>query len=434
MSRVRELLERTRADVEARKREKPELQIPGDDRRVRWDSRRFCIIAEIKRSSLSAGAIRPGLDVASLARSYEAAGASAISVLTEPHFFGGSLRDLQLARQAAGVPLLQKDFVIDAFQIREAKAHGASFILLIARFLTSAQLQELVHACRELRMNPLVEITDENDLEKIPDRVEFLGVNARNLETLEVDTTKFATLRPKLPQSFLIAESGIRSHGDLRRVIELGYHGALIGEHLLRAPDPGAELASLVRLSSNRPRIKVCGITNERDAMLAVEEGADALGFIFAESPRKISAATLDAVRSRIPSGALCVGVFLGQSTEEITEAAQRWNLHVAQIYDDASPLMPIWKARRFNGEAVSAPVDMPLLWDVKMPDSEMPGVWKRLSNHPVFALAGGLTPENVTDAVEICRPVWVDVARGVEMKPGIKDPTRLREFIKVLR
>lgn len=436
MSRVQELLERKRVDVEARKRAGHANQVPNDDRRVRWDSKRFCVIAEIKRSSLSAGAIRPGLDVVSLARAYEAAGAAAVSVLTEPHFFGGSLSDLQVAHHVVGIPLLQKDFVIDAFQIAEAKVYGASFILLIARFLSRTQLQELVDACRELRMNPLVEITDEKDLEKIPDRLDFLGVNSRNLETLQVDTAKFASLRPKLPPSFVIAESGIRSNEDLRGVIDLGYNGALIGEHLLRASDPGAELAFLTRLSGNRPRIKVCGITNERDAMLAVEEGADALGFIFADSPRKISTAALGAIRAKIPAGVLCVGVFLGQSKEEITEAAQKWNLHVAQIYDAASPPMPVWKAHRIHSDAEIRMTDaaIPVLWDVKTSDSDMPGVWRKLSGHAVFAVAGGLTHENVKDAVEICRPVWVDVARGVEKEPGIKDPVRLREFMKVLR
>lgn len=434
MSGVREVLDRTRRGVETRKRAGL-AHIPEDDRRAQWSRNGFRIIAEIKRSSLSAGAIRPDLDLPALARSYEGAGAAAISILTEKHSFGGSLDDLACARKAVSLPLLQKDFVIDAFQIAEAKHYGASFVLLIARFLTRDELQSLLSVSRDLRMNAIVEITDETDLKKITEPVEFLGVNSRNLETLIIETGKFAELRKLLPDSFLIAESGIQSREMLRRVMDLGYHGALIGEHFLKCVEPAAELASFVRESGARPRVKVCGITTERDAMLAVEAGANALGFIFADSPRRISQKTLSAFRRKIPAGVQCVGVFLGQSEDAIAAATRQFDLDVAQIYDDLRPPMPVWNAYRFHSAAQAASASIePLLWDVKASESDLPLIWKSLATRPVFALAGGLHSGNVAQAVEICNPVWVDVARGVEKAPGVKDPEKLNAFMKVLR
>lgn len=433
MSRIEDLLQRTRQDVEHRK-QSGLASVPADDRRVRWNRTGFRIIAEIKRASLSAGAICPDLDLASLARAYEAAGAVAISVLTESHYFGGSMADLQRAHTAVSLPLLQKDFLIDPFQVHEAKAGGASFVLLIARFLSRQELRGMLAAVREMQLNAIVEVTDGEDLAKLDEPVEFLGVNARNLQTLEMDTGKFENLRSALPDAFLIAESGINTPELLERVIGLGYHGALIGEHFLRAADPAKELSSFVRTANHRPSVKICGITNETDALQAVESGADALGFIFAESPRRIDPRILAAIRPKIPAGILCAGVFLGQTQREIEDTVRRFDLHLAQVYDDAQPGVPVWIARRIHSPSAvtNTRLQNAVLWDVKSDDPL--NIWKSLAQEPVFALAGGLHPGNVTRAAEICRPVWVDVARGVEREPGVKDPAKLREFMKALR
>ena len=212
MSRIQELLDRKRRDVESRKLTarsiSKKLEIPTDDRRMRWSKRRFHLIAEIKRASLSAGSIRPNLRLKSIARAYEKAGVSAISILTEEHYFGGSLQDLKRVRKAILLPLLQKDFIIDPFQILEAKDAGADFVLLIVRFLTKNQLRSLLKLCEEIQINAIVEITNKRDLDKLSDPVAFLGVNSRDLDTLEIDTKKFARLIELLPkESFLIAES-----------------------------------------------------------------------------------------------------------------------------------------------------------------------------------------------------------------------------------
>jgi len=161
MSKLQDLLSRKRADIEARKARRADA--PQDDRRLRLDRRRCHIFAEVKRSSLSAGAIRD-LQPAKLAQDYEKAGASMISVLTEEHYFGGSLHDLSQVKSALRIPVLQKDFILDRFQLYEAKEAGADFVLLIARLLERQQLNELLHTAEELKINAIVEVTNEDEL------------------------------------------------------------------------------------------------------------------------------------------------------------------------------------------------------------------------------------------------------------------------------
>ena len=443
MSRIAELLSRKRLDVERRKASRTPV-VPSDDRRVTWDKNRFRIIAEIKRASISAGSIRTELDPIELALSYEKAGAAAISVLTEEHYFQGSLDDLRHVRAATSIPVLQKDFILDEFQILEAKEAGADFVLLIARFLTSGQMREMVKLCDEIRINALVEVTDEADLEKIDFPVRYLGVNCRDLETLEVDLSRFERMQNRLPEAFCIAESGIRNVDDLRRVMELGYNGALIGESLLRSEDPSHALRTLVAAATSNSstlsrgrleggwyptKVKICGITNERDARLAVEAGASALGFVFAESPRKITSSTLQLFRSQIPVP--CVGVFRGNVPDEIRSIIGKCSLDIAQIYDQAAELsVPIWRAITIDSLDGLADRTEHLV-DIKLPEKELPEAWKLLGETSVFALAGGLHQGNVQQAISLCHPEWVDVARGVESEPGIKDANKVREFIQ---
>jgi len=426
---IHDLLQKKKEDVELRK---GHITVPSDDRRIHWNRNRFHLIAEIKRSSLSAGEIRSKIDIGSVASAYETAGVSAISVLTEEHYFHGSMEDLRAARASVSIPLLQKDFILDPFQILEAKLAGASFVLLIVRFLTREQLCSMLRLCDEIRINAIVEITDETDLRKVTEPVSFLGVNCRDLETLQIDRVKFARLRPLLPDAFLIAESGITSQQDLASVIDLGYHGALIGEHLLRAENPGAEALRFVRASRKIPKVKICGITGDRDAQLAIRYGADALGFIFAESPRRIQKDALASFRKRIPPEVLCIGVFRGQSENEALGIMKEFSLDVAQVYDPIDLPVPVWRAK-----TISEPVregGNHYLLDVKVDERALPSIWRQLSETNVFALAGGLRAANVSQAIAICEPEWVDVARGVESAPGIKDQTKLIEFMRAVK
>jgi len=434
MNRIQELLKLKRSEIEAQKSAISKITIPSDERFIYWDRSKFRIIAELKRASLSAGNIRSDLQPVALARSYEAAGASAISVLTEQNFFHGSLQDLIDVRTAVSLPILQKDFILDPSQIVQAKIAGANFVLLIARFLTKKELTELLGFTEKIGLNAIVEITNRDDLLKLEHPVRYIGVNSRDLETLQVDTNKFETLRPFLPDAFLIAESGIRNLETLQKVIGLGYSGALIGEHLLRSTDPSAELSSFVAASSGQhPKVKICGITSERDAMIAIHSGAAGLGFIFAESPRRVSAQSLKSFRDRIPESVLCVGVFRGQTNQEIMDTTKEFRLDVAQIYDDARPRVRTWQAKVVNTIS-DFKLDnhfAPILWDLKAEESVLPELWKEAGKRNVFALAGGLHPENVAAAVALCKPDWVDVARGVEHSPGTKDETKVRAFMR---
>ena len=446
MSRIQELLARKRADVDSRKAQRTP-EVPNDDRRLNWDQNRFRIFAEIKRSSLSAGSIREIPDLLSLARSYESAGADVISVLTEEHYFHGSLQDLKSVRRAVHVPLLQKDFVIDSYQILEAKEAGADFVLLIARFLSVEQIQAFLEICDSIRLNALVEVTDESDLVKIRMPVRFLGVNSRDLETLEVKMDRFERLRQKLPKAFLIAESGINSLETLQRLIELGYNGALIGEHFLRAEDPAKEVKRFVQCGAGVPpartsgrdvratsKIKICGITNEKDAMMAIVAGASALGFIFAESPRRIAPEVLNRFRERISIP--CVGVFRGNPSQEIAAIVKDCAIDIAQIYDeDFHADIPVWPAQTLTAlqQIENSVFEKQQLLDIKLPEKEMEKAWSLLRNKNVFALAGGLHAENVQRAISLCKPEWIDIARGVEREPGIKDPQKLHRFIQAV-
>jgi indole-3-glycerol phosphate synthase/phosphoribosylanthranilate isomerase len=434
MNRTQELLKLKRSEIEAHKSAISKIPVPSDERFIYWDRSKFRVIAEIKRASLSAGNIRPNLQPVALARSYEATGASAISVLTEQNFFHGSMQDLIDVRAAVSLPILQKDFILDSSQIVQAKIAGANFVLLIAQFLTKQELSALLRFTEKIGLNAIVEITSRDDLLKLEQLVRYIGVNSRDLETLEVDTNKFETLRPFLPDAFLIAESGIRDLDTLQKVIGLGYNGALIGEHLLRSNDPAAELSRFVSASSGQhPKVKICGITSERDAMMAIHSGAAGLGFIFAESPRRVSPHVLKSFRDRIPESVLCVGVFRGQTDEEIMDATKEFRLDVAQIYDDPRPRVRTWQAKVINtiSDFRWDHTFAPILWDLKADESALPDLWKEAGKRNVFALAGGLHPENVAAAVELCKPDWVDVARSVEHSPGIKDETKVRAFMR---
>jgi indole-3-glycerol phosphate synthase len=206
------------------------------------------VIAEVKRRSPSAGAIRSGADAALLARSYAAAGAAAISVLTEPEHFGGSLDDLAGVAAAVSVPVLRKDFVVDPLQLCEARALGASAVLLIVRALDDAELETLAADARALGLDTLVEVHDRPELERaLALRPTAIGVNARDLESLEMDPTRHASLLPLIPAGFpAVAESGLATRADVERVASAGADAVLAGTALAGAADPAAAVRALV--------------------------------------------------------------------------------------------------------------------------------------------------------------------------------------------
>lgn len=217
--------------------------------------RHVAVIGEIKRRSPSRGDLNASLSAPEQARRFERAGARAISVLTEPRRFGGSAEDLRAAADATRIPLLKKDFHISPFQLGEAVENGASAVLLIARALNPADLAAMLHAAAALRLESVVEVRTEEELERaLGLRARIIGVNSRDLETLEVDESVPARLIPRIPSDVIaIWESGVATTADVERAAEAGADAVLVGSALSVAPDPEALLGSLTRVP-RRPR------------------------------------------------------------------------------------------------------------------------------------------------------------------------------------
>lgn len=209
---------------------------------------RRCIIAEVKRASPSRGLIREDFDPVAIAMEYAASGATAISVVTEDRFFQGSLDYLRAVRRAISLPLLRKDFVVDAYQIAEARSSGADAILLIAAILTLSQLRDLHEQAQALTLDALVEVHNEAELDDALEAgARLVGINNRDLHTFEVDLAVSERLLRRVPSGVLaVCESGIGGIEDLRRLEKAGSRAFLIGETLMRAPSPGAKLAELL--------------------------------------------------------------------------------------------------------------------------------------------------------------------------------------------
>jgi indole-3-glycerol phosphate synthase len=244
------IIERTRVQVAARRAATPLESVERTARERTADDppRPFAaalsreglsVIAEHKRSSPSAGPIRGDLELSEVVGAYERGGAAALSVLTEPDSFGGSLEDLAAARAAAGLPILRKDFVVDPYQVIESLAAGADAILLIVAALAPDELQRLHAQALALGLGVLVEVHDERELEvAVGLRAEVIGINNRDLTTLRVDPERTFTLRERIPDgTVIVSESGWRTRAELDRVQAAGIDAVLIGEALMRSPD-----------------------------------------------------------------------------------------------------------------------------------------------------------------------------------------------------
>jgi indole-3-glycerol phosphate synthase len=254
------ILEETRAEVQRRKAVAETAAAVAEDRlpppATQSPRRGFAaalrasgigVIAEFKRRSPSAGTLREAPDLAATLAAYERGGAVAASILTEGPNFGGSLDDLRAARGACALPLLRKDFVVDPFQIREAAAAGADAVLLIVAALEDAQLGELKAAAEELGLDTLVEVHDAHELERaLALGGELIGINNRDLRDFSVDVSRTESLLDAIPSGVIVvSESGISSREQLERLRALGVQAVLVGETLMRAPDPAAALADL---------------------------------------------------------------------------------------------------------------------------------------------------------------------------------------------
>ena len=214
------------------------------------------IIAELKKASPSAGLLRRDFDPLMLGRELEDAGAAALSVVTEPRYFQGRLEYIATLRWSAGVPILRKDFIVDSYQILEARHAGADSVLLIAALLDDASLRRLREETEALGMEALVEVHSAGELDRaLQSGATTIGVNNRDLRTLQTSLDVSLELARRFPRDVLaISESGIRTADDIRRLSEAGYRGFLVGEQLMRSTSPAAALAELTQKIPNRPR------------------------------------------------------------------------------------------------------------------------------------------------------------------------------------
>jgi indole-3-glycerol phosphate synthase len=251
-----DILDGVRADLAVRQQETPlerlkELAARAASPRdvmAAFAGPEVSVIAEVKRASPSKGALAAIADPASLAVDYEAGGAAIISVLTEQRKFGGSVADLAAVREAVAVPILRKDFVVSSYQLWEARAYGADLVLLIVAALEQNALVSLVERAASIDLVPLVEVHTEEELDRAIDAgATVLGINARNLATLEVDRTVFARLAPRVPRGVVkVAESGVRGPHDLLAYAAAGADAVLVGESLVTGKDPRSAVADLV--------------------------------------------------------------------------------------------------------------------------------------------------------------------------------------------
>jgi len=228
-------------------------------------SKPIAVIGEVKKASPSRGLIRSDFDVSGIARGYRRGGAAAVSVLTEPNHFKGSLMHMAEVRRFVDLPVLRKDFVIDEYQLVEARAFGADAALLIAAALDPSQLIDLLDAAKGLGLECLVEVHNANELEKLDlDRIEVLGINNRDLTTFEVDVSQTSRLLPSLPDHLtVVSESGLHAPAQLAQLSSVGVHGFLIGEALMRQHDVEHSLRTLIEQSqallSKRTKLRLVG-------------------------------------------------------------------------------------------------------------------------------------------------------------------------------
>ena len=369
-------------------------------------------IAEVKRRSPSAGELRPDADPAGLAAAFERAGAAAVSILVVARF-GGTPADRAAARSASDVSLLAKGFFSERAELEQLRSLGADAVLLLLRDLDDSQAHDLMTAARELGLDALVEAHDAGELARAVELgADPIGINARDLSTFRIDRRTQLELVEAAPRDrVVVAESAIaaRAHGAEAELA--GADAVLVGSTLMRAPDPAAKLEELLA----RPLVKVCGLTREEDVAAAAEAGADLAGFVLArETPRR-AAAVLP-----VPDTMLSVAVHVGEITDEGADLVQLY----ARENGHRSREGVLLRA----GREVARVVDR--AWQ-----QEDPGHLERAgAAEGRIVLAGGLSPENVGEAIERVRPWAVDASSSLETEPGIKDHDRIRAYVEAAR
>jgi indole-3-glycerol phosphate synthase / phosphoribosylanthranilate isomerase len=371
-------------------------------------------IAEVKRRSPSAGDLRPDADPARLAAQFANAGAAAISVLVDERF-GGSVDDLRAAREATAAPLLAKGFFTEEPDLLELKLAGADAVLVLLRDVDDRRAAGLTSYARELGLDTLVEAHDADELHRaMALGAEIIGVNARDLQTFEIDRRAQLELVARLREhdAVVVAESGVHTRAQGAAAELAGADAILVGSALMQAEDPAAKLRELL----SRPLVKVCGLTRPEDVDAALAAGADMLGFILAEGSPRRAPAVLD-----VPDDRLSVAVFVGEAGEAGSDLVQLYEREEGRVRGREAVLLR-------DGERVAEVVDLP--WDEPDPLH----LQRAATRDGRVMLAGRLGPHNVREAVRAVRPWAVDAASQLESEPGIKDHEKVRAFVAAAR
>ena len=430
----------------------------------------FNFICEVKKASPSKGIIAEHFPYLDIAKEYEVAGAAAISVLTEPDFFKGNKKYLQEIASAVKIPVLRKDFIIDEYQIYQAKVWGASAILLICACLDVPMLTKFRELADSLGLSSLVEAHDEHEVQMAIDcGARIIGVNNRNLKDFTVDVQNSVRLRNLVQDDVIfVSESGLETPEDIQVLRDNNIGVALMGETFMRSPNKVEKLAYLYGPTYYTPKVKMCGISKVETIPAVVEAKPDYMGLVFAPSKRQV---TVDQAKTlveelhkqytkRYNNGAeqsnddeiKTVGVFVNETLDNLVTIATEVNLDVVQLHGDEDEAfiqslkertnVEVWKAVQIRSAAdaeawIDSSADM-LLFDAYHKD-ERGGTgevfdWSCLDvfERP-FMLAGGIDSTNVARAIRTVRPYGIDISSGIETD-GVKDDEKIKAFTNIVR
>lgn len=430
----------------------------------------FNFICEVKKASPSKGIIAEHFPYLDIAKEYEVAGAAAISVLTEPDFFKGDKKYLQEIASAVKIPVLRKDFIIDEYQIYQAKVWGASAILLICACLDVPMLTKFRELADSLGLSSLVEAHDKHEVQMAIDcGARIIGVNNRNLKDFTVDVQNSVRLRNLVQDDVIfVSESGLETPEDIQVLRDNNIGVALMGETFMRSPNKVEKLAYLYGPTYYTPKVKMCGISKVETIPAVVEAKPDYMGLVFAPSKRQV---TVDQAKTlveelhkqytkRYNNGAeqsnddeiKTVGVFVNETLDNLVTIATEVNLDVVQLHGDEDEAfiqslkertnVEVWKAVQIRSAAdaeawIDSSADM-LLFDAYHKD-ERGGTgevfdWSCLDEFErPFMLAGGIDSTNVARAIRTVRPYGIDISSGIETE-GVKDDEKIKAFTNIVR
>ena len=423
----------------------------------------FNFICEVKKASPSKGIIAEHFPYLDIAKEYEVAGAAAISVLTEPDFFKGDKKYLQEIASTVKIPVLRKDFIIDEYQIYQAKVWGASAILLICACLDVSTLTKFRELADSLGLSSLVEAHDEKEVQMAIDcGARIIGVNNRNLKDFTVDVQNSVRLRNLVQDDVIfVSESGLETPEDIQVLRDNNIGVALMGETFMRSPNKVEKLAYLYGPTYYTPKVKMCGISKVETIPAIIDAKPDYMGLVFAPSKRQVTveqAKTLveelhKQYTVRYNSETIkTVGVFVNETVENLLKIAEEVKLDVIQLHGDEDESfiqilkeqsnVEVWKAVQVRSAAdaekwIDSSADM-LLFDAYHKD-ERGGTgevfdWSSLDEFErPFMLAGGIDSTNVARAIRTVRPYGIDISSGIETN-SVKDNEKMKAFTNIVR